>query len=92
MADVVITMRIMPSSVDVDLESLTTAAKNKIEAFAGMNNMKTEIKPVAFGLKAIEIMFVSPEANGSTETLEAEIAAMEGAESVEVTDVRRSIG
>ena len=92
MADVVITMKIMPDSPDVDLEKLESAALEKIKTFTEMDNHKTEIEPVAFGLKALKIMFVMKEDKGSTDSLEEDIGKLEGVNSVEVTDVRRSIG
>ncbi len=92
MADVVVTIRLMPTSVDVDLEALYEKVKKEIVDFSGMENMKKEIQPVAFGLKALQVMFVMPEAKGATDPLEDSIKDIEGVESVEVTDVRRSIG
>jgi elongation factor 1-beta len=91
MAQVVITLRIMPESPDVDLAKLETEAKSAIKLFGGEVG-KVDIKPVAFGLQALDIFFVMDEAKGSTEVLENEIANYEGVVSVEVTDVRRAIG
>lgn len=92
MADVVITMRIMPESPDVDLEQLKEKALQKIIAFSEMENYKTSEESLAFGLKAIVIMFVMFEGKGTTDSLEADIETIEGVGSVEVTDVRRTIG
>ena len=92
MADVVITLKIMPDSPDVDLKKLETEALAKIKVFSGNSNTKTEIEPVAFGLKALKILFVMSESKGSTDALEEEISRIKGANSVEVTDVRRTIG
>ncbi len=92
MADVVVSLRIMPSSPDVDLDSIFSAAKEAIVSFAGNENMRQEIQPVAFGLKSLNITFVMDEKKGSTDALEESISKLEGVESVEVTDVRRTIG
>jgi len=93
MARVLITLRVMPTSVDVDLAVVEAEAKKLIAAFTGMAAaVKAERKPVAFGLNAIEISFVMDEAKGGTETLEKEIVAVEGVNSAEVIDVRRTIG
>ena len=48
--------------------------------------------PIAFGLKALDILFVMDEAKGSTEELEKTVSQIEGVESVEVPDVRRAVG
>jgi len=92
MANVIITLKIMPESPDVDLEELETQIKEKIAAFSGETQTKTEIEPVAFGLKAIKITFVTDEAKGSTDELEKDIETMETVNSVEVSDVRRAVG
>lgn len=82
----------MPSSVDVNLDQLFEKVKGKIVSFSGMDNMKHEVQPVAFGLNALQVMFVMPESKGATDSLEEDISNMAEVESVEVTDVRRSIG
>jgi len=92
MADVVITMKIMPESPEVDFDELTKEVLAKIKEFTGMENYKTELVPMAFGLKALNIVFVSDEAKGSTDSVEEKIAAMDTVASVEITDVRRAIG
>ena len=92
MARVVVTFRIMPNGIDVDLSKIEIEAKNEIVHFCHSDEFRTTIQPIAFGLKALEIIFVMDEAKGSTEVLEQKVAAIHGVESVEVTDVRRAIG
>ena len=92
MADVVITLKIMPDSPDVDLKKVEKESVELIKKFTGLENYKTEIEPVAFGLKALKIMFVMNEDKGSTDDLEEDIKKVVGVNSVEVTDVRRAIG
>lgn len=83
----------MPESPEVDLTAVEEATKKLIYTFAEEEvETKTEIEPVAFGLKAINLMFVADEAKGTTEKLEEQVEALEGVNSVEVTDVRRVIG
>lgn len=92
MAQVVVTLRIMPQNTEVDLEELESKAKQEIVKFCNSQEFKTSIEPIAFGLKALNIIFVMDEAKGSTEELERKISKLDGVESVEVTDVRRAIG
>jgi elongation factor 1-beta len=92
MANVIITLKIMPESPEIDLSKIEEDAKSKINAFAGEGDMKSEQEPVAFGLKALKILFVMDESKGSTEELEKQVAEIEGVNSVEVVDVRRAIG
>jgi len=91
MAQVIVTLKIMPESPEVDLKKIEKQAKQKIAKFGGGVG-KVEITPVAFGLNALNLYFVMDEAKGSTEPLEKNIETINGVNSVEVTDVRRAIG
>ena len=92
MANVVVTMRIMPQNPGIDLSKIEALAKKEIVEFCNSREFKTQVEPVAFGLKALNIFFVMDESKGSTEKLENTISQIDGVESVEVTDVRRAIG
>jgi len=92
MAKVIITIKIMPESPDIDLNSISSEIEAKIDSFAGKGDRKKEIEPIAFGLNALKIIFVMDEAKGSPESLEKEISEIEGVQSVEIVDVRRAIG
>ncbi|MBU1201402.1 MAG: elongation factor 1-beta [Nanoarchaeota archaeon] len=92
MANAIVTIKIMPESPEIDLKSLETQAKEKITAFAGEGETRTEIEPIAFGLKAVKITFVMDEKLGSPDKVSEEISALEGVNSAEVVDVRRAIG
>lgn len=82
----------MPDSPETDLDKIEEQTKILITEFAGEGEMKTEQEPIAFGLKALKILFVADEAKGSTDELETKINLIEGVSSVETTDVRRAIG
>lgn len=92
MARVVVTLKIMPESVDVDLDALTEQIKVMIYDFAGETDLKTELEPIAFGLQAIKLIFVIDESLGDTEDLEHNIEQLEEVQSVSVVDVRRAVG
>ncbi|MBS1267028.1 MAG: Elongation factor 1-beta [Candidatus Woesearchaeota archaeon] len=91
MADVIITLKVMPASPEIDLDKLQSQIKEKISAADGEVG-KVDIQPVAFGLKSLSIFFVREESKGSVDDLEQEVEAMENVASAEVTDVRRAIG
>lgn len=91
MAQVVVTLKIMPQSPEVDLKVLEEKVKDKVKIFGGEVG-KTEEEPIAFGLKALKLIFVMDENIGSTEKLEEDIKTLKSIQSVEVTDVRRAIG
>lgn len=92
MADVILTLKIMPESPEIDLAIVEEQAKKLITEFAGETETKSEQEPIAFGLKALKIVFVMDESKGSTDELENKIKEIQGVNSVEVVDVRRAIG
>ena len=91
MAIVYITFKIMPDGVDTDLEALKEKISEMITGFGGNVSVIKE-EPVAFGLKALNIIFSADESKGGTDDLEEQITGTEGVQSVQVTDVRRAIG
>ena len=90
MAQVVITIKIMPESLEVDLKNIEKEAKDYINKYGEVG--RTEREKVAFGLEAINLTFVMDEKKGSTDALEDQLRNIDGVNSAEVTDVRRSIG
>ena len=92
MAQIVATIKIMPESPESDLSLIQNSAEEEIKKFAGETQIKTEQEPVAFGLKALKIIFVMDEDKGSTEKLEETIKTIPEVKSVETVDVRRAIG
>ena len=91
MASVIVTLRIMPSSPDVDLSALEIEASDLISGFGGRVD-KSEVQPIAFGLKALVLHFIMDEKKGSTDKLESDISKIDCVNGVEVIDVRRAIG
>lgn len=91
MASVIVTLKIMPCEPGVDLAEIENKAKELISRFGG-DVGKVEIEPIAFGLKALRLIFIMDEAIGSTEKLEEQIASLDSVESVSVVDIRRAIG
>ena len=92
MAKVIVTFKIMPESPQTDLAAIQEQAEKMILDFTGEGEMKIEQEPMAFGLVALKIIFVTDEAKGSTDDLEKQISEIEGVSTVEVTDVRRAVG
>jgi len=91
MAQIVVTLRIMPESPKTDLGQIKEKSKVKIREFGGEVG-KVEEEPIAFGLKAVNIIFIIDEGKGSLDPLEETINKIDGVNSVEVSDVRRAIG
>ena len=92
MAQVVITVKIMPSSPETDLNTLEAKVLEKIKSFTGETQTKKSIEPIAFGLKALNIIFVADESKGSPDEMIEKINAFDDVNSAEISDVRRAIG
>ncbi|MEM4711082.1 MAG: elongation factor 1-beta [Candidatus Woesearchaeota archaeon] len=92
MGTAVVTLRIMPESPETDLKKIEEKALDLITKFTDDRQKKVEIKPVAFGLKSINITFLMDEKKGDTEPLEKQIEEIEEVNSVECIDVRRIVG
>jgi elongation factor 1-beta len=90
MAEVIITIKIMPESLETELKGVEKEAKDYINKYGEVG--KVEMEEVAFGLKAINLTFVVDENKGGTDELEDLIRNIDGVGSAEVTDVRRAIG
>jgi len=91
MAEVIVTLKIMPVSPDIDLDDLKTKAKKIIKEAEGEIG-KEYYEEIAFGIKAIILIFIRNEAKGSVDDISDKIAEIEEVSSTEITDVRRAIG
>jgi len=85
-----IKIKIMPESPEVDLEKIKDKVKNIIQNKEGINP-NFEEKPIAFGLKAINVTFAWPEEE-ELEKLEKRLEQIENVKSIEVVDIRRAVG
>lgn len=89
MGSVNIKMRFMPASPETDLEKIKEKAKKLIEENEGKGT-KFEEEPIAFGLKAIIMMFIWPEEK-EFESIENKLGKIENVNSVRMVDMRRAI-
>ena len=72
MGEVVATLKIMPESPDVDLEALKAAIQAAMPAEAEFH--KIEEEPIAFGLVALNLIFIIEDGEGGTESTEEAMA------------------
>jgi len=91
MAKVVVKMKIMPTSPDVDLSTVENKIKKIIEDDGSQFHSVIKV-PIAFGLIALEIIFLREESKGNIDDIEAEIGKLDDVESVDTLDVRREFG
>jgi elongation factor 1-beta len=79
---VIISYRIMPSDPSVDVDAIGEKIKSMD---AELKDMK--IEPIAFGLKAITVMFLLPDESGVADELEEKLKKIEGVGEVETLGV-----
>ncbi|MEM2145845.1 MAG: elongation factor 1-beta [Candidatus Jordarchaeaceae archaeon] len=87
MAKVVATIKVYPESTEINLGKL----KNQIEKTLpkGSSIHSSEEVPIAFGLKALRLNILVPEAEGGTDYIEEAISKIEGVSNIEMEMVRR---
>ncbi len=85
MAKVMMKLRVMPSDVDVNLDEVLERIKDiQIE---GVELRDASVQPIAFGLKALVLLAVMPDAEGIGDKYVEEIQKIDGVESVEIEDM-----
>ena len=90
MSIIAVKIKLMPSSPETNLNGVEKNVKDVLSK----NNVKNpsfEVHPIAFGLKALIVMFGWPEEQ-ELENLEGKLKKINGIGSVEVIDIRRAIG
>jgi len=90
MALMAVKIKIMPEFPESDLKKIEEDAKQVLEK-TGAKIHSIEIEPIAFGLKAVIIIFGWPEEKG-LDLLEDELSAVEQVSSTEVLEMRRALG
>ena len=86
MGDVAMIYSVMPENPDVDLEKIKGEIKSAAESVGAELN-RADIKPIAFGLKALEIVIVMDDKSGKSGELEEKMKAIEGVQNIELTDM-----
>jgi len=90
MGEVIGLIRVMPGEVleDNKLQTIIEKIKALVKPPARLGNI--EIKPVAFGLKGLNVTVAVPDDAGGIDPIAEEIAKIEDVDSAEVTDVGRT--
>lgn len=90
MSIIAVKIKVMPDSPDTSMDEIK-AGVNEVLKKQNIQNPNFEIQPIAFGLKALIIMFGWPEEK-ELEDLEEELKKIPNVSSVQVIDIRRAIG
>jgi len=83
MGKVAVTFRVMPEGVEVDLDAVQSRLRDSLRE----RLKKLEVKPVAYGLRAIEAIVILEDAAGEMERVESLLLQIPGVGGVETTEV-----
>ncbi len=88
MARVAVILRVLPSSIDLDLNELRAKIEGSLPE--GYKIESSGVEPIAFGLKALKLVISMPEeTEGGTEALEQALRSMPEVDEVEIEAVHR---
>jgi len=79
MGDVALIIKVMPESPDVDREELKKAIRAKMPRVQDIQE-----EPIGFGLVALKVVVVVPDAEGQTDAAEAALNDIAGIERAEI--------
>ena len=83
-------IKIMPASLETDLVKIEEEVRVVMKT-RGVKNPQFEVQPIAFGLKALIVLFGWPEEK-EFEGFENSLMKIKGISSIKVIDMRRAIG
>lgn len=83
-------IKIMPKSLETDLVKIEEEVRVVMKT-RGVKNPQFEVQPIAFGLKALIVLFGWPEEK-EFEEFENSLMKIKGISSIKVIDMRRAIG
>lgn len=88
MAEVLIIFKVLPAEAGLDPEEIIDGIKGiKVARLHGVGK-----EPIAFGLVALKPSFVTEDAEGVVDEIEAALRGIEGVGEVEVETVNRLLG
>jgi elongation factor 1-beta len=85
MAEVLVTIKIMPRDADIDMDALA----GRIGEVDGARLNGVEKEPIAFGLVALIASYVVEDKEGGTENLESALKEIKDIGNIEVTGATR---
>ena len=83
--DVAVVMRILPEDADRDINTIMSAAKEKLKGKCTLN--KVEVQDVAFGLKVVRLEIIIPDEEGKIDSVEAALSGIDGVGQVDTEDM-----
>jgi len=89
---VMVDLKVLPESPEVDYEELAETVREKLEGLDIVESIEgIDEEPIAFGLKAIRVKVVVPDAEGGTDRLEETLKEIDDVKQVEVVSASRTL-
>jgi elongation factor 1-beta len=85
MGEVLVAFKVMPKTIEIDLDSLEKKIREAISPD------KVQRNPIAFGIVAFNVTKIIPDASGELEKIENKLKSIDLVGEVEVTEVMRMI-
>jgi len=92
MAKAIITFKLMPESVDVDLQAIQKKALEIAKQAGSIGQMQAKEEPIAFGLKAVLVMAMYEVEGADFDNIAAKMSEIEGVQSAEVAKMDLALG
>ena len=88
--DLIVVFKLMPEGAEVDVQKLGESALQTVKTVQpGAKVQNVEFKPIAFGLKAVEVTVLMSDAAGGPDALEEAFGGLEGVGSASVSQMGR---
>lgn len=87
MARVLATVKIFPSGLDIDLDSLADEVQRGLPQGFKLHGRETE--PLAFGMKILLLGISMPDAEGYSPRLEEYLKSLKGVDEITILNVQR---
>ena len=92
MAKAIITFKLMPESVDVNLQVIQKKALEIAKQAGSIGQMQSKEEPIAFGLKAVLVMAMYEVEGADFDNIAAKMSEIKGVQSAEVAKMDLALG